>query len=171
MTKRLWMFALQQIKMVNLLIFLACKAHAIWRMEVPMAISVAKIDFINEETHRKWSIHTEVVILVADMHMLHIQLDAIEEISDKGKADRFIELTDLSFVPLLHLLHPLVTLQLLRTFCLLGLFSLFTTFLFALLVSFTLLFTHFFVHDCSIDQRVIAVISCVNVPSIVILSR
>ena len=39
------------VKMFNLLIFLARKSHAIWRVEVPMAICVAKIDFVNEETH------------------------------------------------------------------------------------------------------------------------
>ena len=80
--------------------------------------------------------------------MLHIELDAIEEISDEGEADGFIELADLF---LLHLLHSLVPLLLLRSLSLLGLFSLFTTLLFALLIRFALLFTHFFVHGSSIN--------------------
>jgi len=63
---------------LDLLVFVAGETHSVWRFETPMASRVAKVDLFDKEAHRKWSTLREVIILVANMHTLHIELHAVE---------------------------------------------------------------------------------------------
>lgn len=58
---------------------MACKSHSIGRVEGPMTVCVAKIDLIDQESHREWAATAEEIILVPNMDMLDIQLDTVEE--------------------------------------------------------------------------------------------
>ena len=59
---------------------------------------VAKVDLIDQETHGKWPTSTEVIILVSDVNVLYIYLDAVEERREEGETDRLLELLVIFFV-------------------------------------------------------------------------
>ena len=57
-----------------------------------MALCVSKVDLVNQEAHREWSTPAEVVVLISDMHMLDIHLNAVEERGKEREPDRGIKL-------------------------------------------------------------------------------
>lgn len=71
---------------------MAGKPHAIGRVEGPVSARVSKVNLVDEETHRERPTAAEKVIFVADMHVSHIQLDALKEICEERHPDRLREL-------------------------------------------------------------------------------
>ena len=57
---------------------MAGESHAIGRMESPMTIGVSKVYLINKKSKWEGATLAEEVVLVADMHVLNIQLDSTE---------------------------------------------------------------------------------------------
>lgn len=128
---------MSRLTWVNLLVFVSRKAHTVWRVKIPVAVCVRKVDLVDDETHRERSILTKVVVLVAYMNTLDVQLNSIEEVSDEAEADWLFELANWSLIPLiLEVLHAFVTRGLLFCLRLLGLLSLFASFLAALFGTF-----------------------------------
>ena len=71
---------------------MARKPHPIGRVERPVALGVSKVDLIDQESHGKRPTAAEVIILVPDVHMLDIHLDAIKEGGEEGETDGLLEL-------------------------------------------------------------------------------
>ena len=136
-------------------------------MERPMTVSIAKVYFVDEKAHREWAVMTEVVVFVANMHVVHIQLDAIKEARQKANSDWLFELS-LLLLLLTKFLHPSVSLSLFGRLGLLGLFSLIPLFLLALLFFLPFLLPYSLMHGCNIGQWIIAVIMSINIPSVVL---
>ena len=137
-------------------------------MERPVALSVSKVDLIDQEPHGKRSTAAEVIILIPDMHMLDVHLDAIKEGGEEGETDGLLELFLLLSVLLFLLVQALLTLfssllarLALRLVLLMPLF---------LLLLFKLCFFGSYapVHFCDIDELVSAIVHRIDVPRVVL---
>ena len=104
--------------------------------------------------------------------MLHVQLDAIEDLSEEAETDRCIELllnlTLLLVVLLGKVVQALIPLGLPLSAQLPGLFTIQLLLNFAFFLELLLLVTNPFVHLCDVLQRVPAIIPLVDVPCVVL---
>jgi len=96
---------------VDIVILVASESHSVGRVEGPMTVSVAKIDLINQESHREGAATAEEIIFIPNMDMLDIQLDTVEEGREEGKTDGLLKLLLLLLTLLRFLFHALLTLS------------------------------------------------------------
>ena len=51
---------------------MAGESHAVRCVEGPVARCIPKVDLVDQKAHREWTIVAEVVVLIPDVHMVHI---------------------------------------------------------------------------------------------------
>lgn len=129
-----------------------------------MALCVAKIDLVNEEAHREWSTPAEVVILISDMDMFDIHLNAVEERGKEGEADRRIKLRLGLLVFLGINLCLLSSCPFLRS-CLSHFFFLFLMFSLFLLLALGIFGSDSSMHFSDVGEFILAVVGGINIPS------
>ena len=129
-----------------------------------MAFCVAEIDLVNEEAHREWSTLAEIVILISDMDVLDIHLNAVEERGKEGEADRCIKLRLGLLVFLGIVLSLLSCCPFLRS-CLSHFFFLFMMFSLFLLLALGVFGSDSLMHFGNVGEFILAVVGRINIPS------
>ena len=133
-----------------------------------MTLSIAKVNLIYQESHRKRAASTEVVILIPDMDMLYVHLNAIKERGEERETDGLLKLLFLLRILLFCLVQTLLTLFSFLGARLAFFLVLIVTLLLLLLFALSVFGSHSPVHLGDIDELILAIVLRIYVPCVVL---